>query len=258
MNCKICHAENKEIFVAKILKKYDVHYFACSKCGFICTEDPYWLEEAYISPINTADTGILARNIFFSNLMINIIYYLFNYKGKFLDYAGGYGIFTRLMRDYGFDFKWQDKFAKNFLARGFEYSENDSDLDMVTAFEVLEHLIDPIKEFEEIFKISSNVLFSTELIPDNTPNPSDWWYYGLNHGQHVSFYSKKTLEFIANKYGLNYYSHGDSLHLFTVKKINPIVFKILINNKSGLLFRLWAKKNLKSKTWDDYLLMDKK
>lgn len=258
MTCKICSGESNKIFVAKILKKYDVQYFECPKCGFVFTEDPYWLEEAYKSPINVADTGILSRNILFSQLTINIIYYLFNFKGKFLDYAGGYGIFTRLMRDSGLDFKWQDKFSQNLLARGFEYSKSDSNLELVTAFEVFEHLVDPIKELEEILKISKNILFSIVLIPDKIPNPFDWWYYGLNHGQHVSFYSKKTLEFIASKYGLNYYTNGDSIHLFMVKKINPIIFKILITSKLGFLFSLWAKNNLKSKTWNDYLLMDKK
>jgi len=259
MICKICNGEGNKIFVSKILKKYDVQYFSCPKCGFVFVENPYWLEEAYMYPINLADTGILARNIFLSNLVINIIYYLFNYKGKFLDFAGGYGVFTRLMRDWGFNFKWQDKFSQNLLARGFEYSKKgDSDFELVTAFEVFEHLVNPINELEEIFKISKNVLFSTVLIPDKIINPSDWWYYGFNHGQHVSFYSKKTLEYIANKYELNYYTNGESFHIFTNRKISQVLFRVLVSNKFGFFARLWAKKHLKSKTWEDYLSMDSK
>lgn len=52
MTCKICGKENKFIFKAKILKKYDVSYFHCENCGFLQTEEPHWLSEAYKSPIN--------------------------------------------------------------------------------------------------------------------------------------------------------------------------------------------------------------
>ncbi len=38
----------------------------------------------------------------------------------FLDYAGGYGVFTRLMRDIGFDFYWHDPYTQNLFANGFE------------------------------------------------------------------------------------------------------------------------------------------
>ena len=34
----------------------------CPKCGYVQTETPYWLEQAYVHAINRSDTGLLRRN----------------------------------------------------------------------------------------------------------------------------------------------------------------------------------------------------
>ena len=60
--CRLCSNNSKCIFTTKVLKKYDVKYYFCSKCQFLQTEEPYWLEEAYSSVICAADTGSVARN----------------------------------------------------------------------------------------------------------------------------------------------------------------------------------------------------
>ncbi len=92
-------------------------------------------------------------------------------------------------------------------------------------------------------------------MPNPIPKPQDWWYYGLDHGQHISFYSKKTFEFIANKYNLNYANLG-GLHLLSEKKISNLQLKVLKFGKFGLHKIL--KKRLKSKTWGDYLKISDK
>ena len=255
MVCKICREENKKIFTAKILNKYEVQYYCCPKCGFLSAEEPYWLDESYNSPINISDTGIMKRNISFSASTLNIIYYFFNHHKIYLDFAGGYGIFVRLMRDIGLNFKWQDNFSQNLLARGFEYSDKDSEIELITAFEVFEHFVNPLEEIEKMLKISKNILFSTLLLPKDIPEPDKWWYYGFNHGQHISFYSQKTFQFIAKKYGLNYYTDNNSIHFLTTRKINRFIFKFLTNRKKSIIFWAWARIHFKSKTWADYLLM---
>ena len=89
-------------------------------CGYVQTEDPFWLEESYYSSINDSDTGMMMRNLWHMNVTTTLIYFLFNTKGQFLDYGGGYGVFVRLMRDIGFDYYWQDKYTENLFAQGFE------------------------------------------------------------------------------------------------------------------------------------------
>ena len=85
------------MFSSVLLQKYSTQYLKCSQCGYVQTEDPHWLEEAYESTITDSDTGMIIRNLWFRNITTTLIYFLFNNKGKFLDYGGGYGVFVRLM-----------------------------------------------------------------------------------------------------------------------------------------------------------------
>ena len=119
MKCKICQNRSTSCFNAVMLNKYDVKYYFCFHCGFLQTEEPFWLEEAYTDTINTSDTGIMHRNLRLCRITSVLIYFLFEKEANFIDYAGGYGIFTRLMRDIGFNFFWHDPYTVNLIARGF-------------------------------------------------------------------------------------------------------------------------------------------
>ncbi len=174
MQCKICQKETKKIFKARILNKYTINYFYCSDCGFLQTEEPFWLDEAYKNPINISDTGYLSRNIYLSKKLTILLFFLFNKKEKFLDYAAGYGVLVRLMRDIGFDFYWSDKYTQNLFARGFE-GNLSSKYEAVTIFESFEHFLNPLQEVENLLKYSENIIFTTELLPSSVPGPSEWW-----------------------------------------------------------------------------------
>ena len=69
-----------------------------------------------------------------------------------------------------------------------------------------------------MLRFSDTIIFSTELMPQEIPDPKDWWYYGFNHGQHISFYTEKTLNSLANQFKLNYYN-VDGIHILTKKKV---------------------------------------
>ncbi len=229
MKCKICNNETKIIFNRIILFKYNVNFNQCSKCGFIQTDEPNWLEEAYKNPINIDDTGLVSRNILFAKRSCSVLFFLFERQKLFLDFAGGYGLFTRLMRDYGFDFYWSDPFTHNLFARGFELNEIiPKSVETVTAFECFEHFTNPIDEIEKILNISDNVLFSTEIFKSAAPDPDEWEYYAFNHGQHISFYSLESLNYIKNKFGLNLCTNGKSFHLLSKKKVNNLLFSTLL------------------------------
>lgn len=229
MNCKICNNPSQVIFQRKILHKYDVNFYRCTKCGFIQTDEPFWLEEAYKNSINVEDTGLISRNLLFSKRASAILFFLFDRQKSFLDFAGGYGIFVRLMRDYGFDFFWTDPFTPNLFAKGFQFDLKDSiTFEVITAFECFEHFVNPIQEIERMLKFSKNILFSTEIFKSQTPSPDEWAYYSFQHGQHVSFYSFQSLKTIANKYNLNLYSNEKSFHLLTAKKLSNSIFNFLL------------------------------
>jgi hypothetical protein len=209
----------------KILYKFDVTYFICSKCEYVQTEEPYWLEEAYSSALSALDVGAVRRNKRFEVIIPAIVQMHFNPEGKFVDYGSGHGLFVRLMRDRGYDFHWSDKYAENLFARGFEYVNTDKPVEAVTAFEVFEHLVKPCEEIAGIINISSNVIFSTVLMPRSKPKPGHWWYYTPETGQHIGIYSETTLRWIAKEHGLHFASNGKGLHMFSKDKINPLVFK---------------------------------
>jgi len=257
MICKICSKITKSVFSAKIINKYKINYFHCNNCNFLFTEEPYWIEEVYSSPISKFDTGHIQRNIKISKQLITLLSLFFKSKKSFVDYAGGNGILVRLMRDNGFDFFWKDKYALNLFSECFEWiPSSDHEIEAVTAIECFEHFVNPLDEIDKIISISKNVIFTTELLPDPIPNPHDWWYYSLERGGHISFYSTQTLKYIAKLYKLNYFNLNN-LHIFTEKKnISNFKLKILKLNKFGL-YKL-INLNQKSKTWNDYQSVKKR
>ncbi|WP_333350408.1 O-linked N-acetylglucosamine transferase family protein [Microcoleus sp. B3-A4] len=234
LKCKVCQSDSHLFAQGKVMGKYDVDYFQCSNCGFVQTEEPYWLEEAYSQPIASSDVGLAFRNLSFSQITQKLLFNFFNHQSKFLDYGGGYGLFVRLMRDAGFDFYWLDKFCQNIFAQGFESDATaNNQFELVTAFEVFEHLVHPIDELENLLKKSRNILLSTELLPESNPKPDEWWYYVLHEGQHVSLYTAKALSIIATKFNLNFYSNGSSLHLLTEKELPEDLFQKLGKRELG-------------------------
>lgn len=252
--CRICcNAESRYIFQGKLIN-HSVKYYECDVCGYVQTETPYWLEEAYDSAIHDTDTGIMFRNNMCAKRTTNLCALLGIKNDFILDFAGGYGIFTRLMRDVGFNVLWQDKYSNNLLAKGFDYTGQD--VKLLTAFEVFEHLENPANTLDEMFDISSNVFFSTLLIPEPAPKLEEWWYYCQKHGQHVGFYRKKTLEYIAKKYNKKLYSYKSEMHLFSERKIPKILFMLLMRFYN--LFFLFTKKRVSSKIWKDYFEVESK
>lgn len=238
--CKICGMRSEFFDEAQVLRKYDVKYFRCAGCGFLQTETPYWLKEAYSTAISRLDTGILARNLANQKLANAVLNLLHPGAKRSLDFGAGHGIFVRLMRDRGFEFSWYDLHAANDYAGGFEHEEGKT-YDFLTSFEVLEHLVDPIAEISRMMSLSPNVFVSTSLVPKPAPKVSDWWYYGPNHGQHVSFYTLDALHSIAHRFGRNLLSRG-SYHLFTVARKSSFLFRIATSQSASQLLNAWQKR----------------
>lgn len=256
MQCKICSSTSIPFGQTIILNRHNVNYFQCENCRFVQTENPYWLPEAYNKAIANSDDGLVFRNLMLSQLSKQIITNFFNPDGQFLDYGGGYGLLVRLMRDIRFKFYWYDSFCQNLLATGLEANLNpEQPYELITAFELFEHFANPLDDINKILKLSKNILFSTELLPPNNPQPGQWWYYAPQEGQHIAFYTQKSLQIIAQKLGLNIYSNGSSLHLLTEKVIPPEQFaKIAQYNASQLRKILWSSRSYsqtlaKLETW---------
>jgi hypothetical protein len=259
MTCKICNTESVKCFEGKVLNKYDEPYFKCTHCGFIQTSEPYWLDEAYSSAIAKEDVGLVHRNIVFAPIVSSVISILFNKSKKFIDYGGGYGLLTRMMRDKGFNYFCFDRYCENLFSQEFHLTAptNEPEYELLTAFELFEHLVDPIQEVKNMLQWSNNILFSTELLKTDVKAPNDWWYIMPETGQHIAFYTTESLKELGRKFGLNFYTNGTNLHLFTKHKINPLIFKLCVTPLSAKILNRFVSKN-RSLMMDDYHAIKRK
>ena len=251
MNCRLCSSPIATSFADAKLLRREVQYFDCPNCGYVQTEEPTWLEEAYATSINSSDTGIMARNLSNVGLVLATLSLMGERNGQVVDYAGGNGFLVRLLRDKGVNAFWADPYSENLVARGFEYSGGKTNL--ITAFEAFEHFVKPLEEMRQLLSISSNILLTTNIIPRPAPQPSDWWYYGLDHGQHIGFYRVKTLEYLAEKFGLHLLTDGLSTHLLSKKKYSGLIFFTL--KKFAKLFPNLFSIGLGSKSTKDHLCL---
>ena len=240
MKSKITERETRFLFNGEVLNKYNIRYYQCVETGFIQTEPAYWLEEAYSSAITPLDIGLLLRNEKLADATELILQRNFNPDASFLDYAGGYGTFTRIMRNRGYDFHHDDPFCENLFAKTFSLDDAGADrFELITAFEVFEHFDDPVEDIKKIFNYGGSVLFSTELIPQGVilESTESWPYFVPDIGQHIALYSIKSLQFLAQQMDLHFVSNGFNLHLFSKNPISEDLFSGLSQIYSGQIIR---------------------
>jgi hypothetical protein len=241
-------------FRAKILSKYEIAYFHCDRCGFLRTEYPYWLDEAYQSAVSESDTGLVLRNIRLAEIVAGLLYFYFDREGRYVDFAGGYGLFTRLMRDKGFDFYWHDRYCENILARGFEWEASSERFicEAVTAFEVLEHTRDPKESLRSMLDQfgTSTIIFSTLTYKGRPPAPDTWWYYSLKSGQHISFVTQKTLRVLGDQLGLKLYSNG-WFHMYTRTRLSSYLFRKFAG-RAAFVIAKYVQLRMQSRTFSDH------
>ena len=252
--CTLCGHSRNPAFEHAILNGRRVTYYHCEQCGLLQTDEPTWLAEAYSEATSPLDAGLVARNAALSRTLSAVLSAVFDARGTFIDIGGGHGLLTRWMRDYGFNFYWTDKYAQNLFARGFEVPANPGPVQGLVACEVMEHIPDAKAFLQDIFsRYLTKTLVFTTLTYEGAPPGPDWWYYAFSAGQHVSFYTRKTLHTLAETLGTRYYPLSDSLHIFTDRAISSLAVRLL-SIKGGIrLYGGWRRfwKTLPSKTEAD-------
>lgn len=258
MGCPICSGIMAHSFNAKVLGKYDVNYEVCGECGYLRAAEPHWLDEAYTRAIAAADTGLVMRNLSIAYKLSGVLHWVIKVEGggRYLDAAGGYGMLTRLMRDLGFDFYWADKYCENFIAPGFEYSQETGPCTAVTAMEVLEHVTDPLAFIEESMAMADAevFIFTTELYDGLPPAPDSWWYYAFGTGQHIGFFQRRTLEILGNKLGLSFAS-ANGIHILSKTAVNEQLLRLVTGRLVSRIMPWWLRRRRGSKTMSDHYLM---
>jgi len=199
--CRLCGGATDLVFEKTILGRHRVQYFACKACGSQQTQPPTWLDEAYSFPGLHIDVGAPTRSIknwLAAATLLDAMEIALPSQG--IDFGGGTGLFTGLMRSTGWDFRTFDRFAAPFFSSYYTLeSLSDAAPAIITAFELFEHLPQPAETLAFLLSRGASVILFTTWLVDG--QDQDWIYYLPECGQHVFFYSWKGLEDIAAAHG---------------------------------------------------------
>jgi SAM-dependent methyltransferase len=212
---KTCGVE-KDIFLPA--SGIPVYYALCSKCGFCFAPalHAWTLEEfsrwIYNDDYALYDPGYLQERPLANSKMLRSIFPDLPSGVRHLDYGGGNGILAKSLTS----FDWSSTSYDPFVDMELNFSSLGT-FDLITAFEVFEHVPNVQKMMSEInslLAVNGILVFSTLLSDGNIHKNQriNWWYAAPRNG-HISLFSCKSLVFLARVHGLNFGSVSNGLHV---------------------------------------------
>ena len=96
-SCRVCGAAAHHVFTLQVLE-CEVGYFDCPSCGYLQTQQPDWLAEAYARPINDVDTGLMMRNRVNVGYVVMTLLAFGKLRGRVIDHAGEENFDDRICR----------------------------------------------------------------------------------------------------------------------------------------------------------------
>ncbi|MBB4367951.1 2-polyprenyl-6-hydroxyphenyl methylase/3-demethylubiquinone-9 3-methyltransferase [Bradyrhizobium sp. cir1] len=228
--CKICTAEAALFGVVDFAKHCNearggrlpllgrpVYYHRCQVCGFLFTDAfDDWSEANFKADIY--NDGYIEVDPDYREVRptnsAKLVQHFFGARKaelRLLDYGGGDGLLSATLRDSGFlEAQTFDPFVADFARPPQEK------FDIVTCFETLEHMPDPMAGIAAIASSTKEdglVLFSTLVQPaDFEMHGVNWWYVGPRNG-HVSIFSRTALVLAWQHHGYQTASFNDNLHM---------------------------------------------
>ena len=200
--CKICGSSTEELIDQQLKVTYDI----CHKCDFISKQENYLLshtEEKSRYDTHNNDTEDEGYINMFKN-MINLHVRPLKDVRNILDFGSGpYPMLKKILEKDEYNVTIFDPFYNPDL------SYKDNKYDMVTSTEVIEHFVNPIKEFEEMLsrlKENGYLCFMTNYRLMDAEKFLNWWY--RRDQTHVAFYNEKTFNYLMKKYNLKEISNN--------------------------------------------------
>ena len=242
--CPICHSQVRDFSQLLIRGKFEGRYLKCTSCNFIHAENPNWLEGSFTDVLNNLDIGSVDR----CNIVADFVEVLANSlkvdNPKVLDWGGGYGLLTRILRDRGVRCTHYDPYTEPLFAENINL-QTDARFDLIVLSEVMLHMTDPIRTLTELLKISDNIMFTAVIAPpDVTP---DWWYFMPDTGQHVAIFSRQTIPELGVALKVNTLSDNQFFHLVS-KDQQGVLTRLLFTKRFipfGVAALLYLKRQVK-------------
>lgn len=220
MPCLICNGDVKHVASIPFMKSCEegsmdgerIDYVRCVDCGHVhapsmCDKPPEWFSEhiynADYVKFDPEYMGIRAER------QAKNLVYAFSWARKriqHLDYGGGDGRLSVMMASKGFDSATYDPFVDDSMVMG--------SFNLITAFEVLEHVPDPHGAMATIASMLDDdgmLIASTEL--NDHHDIGTWWYAAPRNG-HISLFSTESLGRLALKHGLQARIASNGTHMF--------------------------------------------
>lgn len=231
---KICDLKN--VYPAG-LSGTPVYYERCQSCGFLFTRhfDSYqaddWTREIYNGEYARLDPEYHGER---AHRNASLLQFMFSRQRASiigLDYGGGNGATSQSLRQIGFNFDSHDPFGFSDMT-----PHKAGTYNLVTAFEVFEHVPDPVSTLATIMNYMADgpaiLIIGTLSSDGRVDNRSRlaWWYAAPRNG-HISLYSKRSLATLAQKFGLHCASPLPGTHIMSRRSISTLTTSSLVLGK---------------------------
>lgn len=223
VQCPICQEAANSALQLRIHNKRSEPLFRCSKCSFYFFPKLDWLEQSFSEELNELDLGSVSRCLLVADF-VSAVFAPRHCDYRILDWGGGDGLLTRLLRDRGINCKWFDPYVKPRFVGDALY-QSKSHVDVTVVSEVFLHLTDPVSTLRSLLS-DSDVVVATAVVPPKKLN-SEWWYLMPDTGQHVSFYPKSALRALARQTNSHLCTDGRFFHVFSHGRL-PFAKRLMI------------------------------
>lgn len=198
MHCLICDTKTE----SSLDPQTNFTYHFCQACGFIGKDPANFpssteeFEEYELHQNSLEDERYVA---FFEQFLQAAVFPFVKKGRKALDFGSGPSpVLAQLMeRDYNYDYTIYDKIYQP------DTHYKESDYDLITVTEVMEHIAEPLLVFQELGELlkAGGILSIMTLFPPAKRADFFHWYY-RHEVTHLSFYTSQSMNIIAKKIGL--------------------------------------------------------
>lgn len=195
-----------------------IYYRRCANCQFLFTDafDDWTIEQfkthIYNGEYQKVDPGYFNGGRSRENgEVVARLWDAHKAATRVLDYGAGNDAFCAILRAAGFPVAISyDPMVPEFAR------PPQGKFDLVTSFETLEHLPDPLAGIRLMADLAAEpglIFFTTYAQPaDFDRQGVNWWYVGPRNG-HVSIFSKQALQRAWQQYGYKFLSLRDNIHI---------------------------------------------